>query len=189
MVRRLAAACALGLLAIAPGAIAAQRNLVEQGTGSEFGTGCTGVAAELGVPASQVVGRVHSDQAFSGKCTFHFTGNVQGRPLANATYEGDILVNFTKAFPNGQGGFCWPFKGDVTIANRAGTTSFDEHVSGKVCEVGADMDPTAVTFAGTYKITGGTGSLAGATGNGRLSINDDTEGQDFWFQVGHIVTP
>jgi hypothetical protein len=189
MLRRLGFACALGLLVVAPGAAADQRNLVEQGTGSEFLTGCTGAAAELGVPLSQVVGRVHPDQLFSGKCTAHFTGTVQGRPLANASYEGDIVINFNKEFPNGQGGFCWPFKGDITIANRAGTTSFDEHVTGKVCEVGADADPTAVTFAGTYKVTGGTGSLAGATGNGRLSINDSAENQDFWFQVGHIVTP
>jgi hypothetical protein len=174
---------------IVPAALAAQQNLVEQGTGSEFITGCTGAAAELGVPASQVVGRVHPDQAFSGKCTLHFTGNVQGKPFANAAYEGDIVINFNKEFSNGQGGFCWPFKGDVTLTNRAGTSSFDEHVSGKVCEVGADMDPTAVTFAGTYKITGGTGTLAGATGKGRLSINDSVDSQDFWFQVGHIVTP
>jgi hypothetical protein len=189
MLRRLAALGAFGLLVLAPGALAMQRNLVEQGTGSEFITSCTGAAAELGIPASQVVGRAGPDQAFSGKCTLHFFGTVQGRPIANATYDGDIVINFNKEFPNGQGGFCWPFKGDVTIANRAGSTSFDEHVSGKVCEVGVDQDPTAATFLGTYRVTGGTGALAGATGSGRLSINDSEAGEDFWFQVGHIVTP
>src|SRR5690242_5243562 len=118
MRRTASALAALSLAIAAPAAIAGQRNLIEQGTGSEFITGCTGGALELGIPASQVVGRAGPDQAFSGKCTFHFSGTVQGMPFANAMYDGDITINFNKEFSNGQGGFCWPFSGTVTIANR-----------------------------------------------------------------------
>jgi hypothetical protein len=100
-------------------------------------------------------------------CTLTSTGNLTG--IVGGTYSSTFVILWTQATPNGQGGFCAPASGDTTLT-LPGLGTLTKHETGRVCEVGATGVNVAHTFSGTFTVSGGTGTFAGATGSGTASF-------------------
>jgi hypothetical protein len=101
-------------------------------------------------------------------------------------YSGSIKLNVAEAFPNGEGGVCAPI--DTTIVLGTGSPNrLVLSVSGDSCQDGAGP-LTAASFTGLARFTVkyGTGTFAGARGNGLASFSEDAADHDRMTLIGHI---
>jgi hypothetical protein len=103
----------------------------------------------------------------SSGCTLTSSGTL-GR-IVGGTFSSTLTIMWTQATPNGHSGFCAPAAGDTTLT-VPGLGTLTKHESGTVCEVGATGPNVAHTFTGSFTVTGGTGSFAGATGSGTVTF-------------------
>jgi hypothetical protein len=120
-------------------------------------------------------------------CDIEFAdGAFRGTPVGTGAYTGNLRLDFTGVFPNGEGGVCAPIAGNIVL----GAGSPDRlvlAVSGDSCQDGAG-DPTTTSFTALADVTVkyGTGKYAGARGNGILTSSEGADDRDRMTVIGRI---
>ena len=94
----------------------------------------------------------------NGTSTSTLEGTVSGVPITG-TYQA-VPTASSGSLPG-----CLSIDYDVTLTDGAGDT-----VTKQESLFGCSGDPLNVSFIGTYSVTGGTGTYAGATGSGTTTL-------------------
>jgi hypothetical protein len=127
---------------------------------------------------------------FTGSCTESIAGTVNGTPIHQGTYNGTLTIDYGEATSNGQGGFCAPAAGPVTLTDSQDPgNSITKQETGQVCEVGATGPNVPHSFSGTWAITGGTGEYSGATGSGTVRASEASDGTTTTHEDGTFTYP
>jgi N-acetylneuraminic acid mutarotase len=162
-------------------------------TGDPFVSVATAESLDLGQTAPRQPMVVHGagtetppTSCHRGICDVGLAGRMSGTPIRRGTYAGVAHVDFAAAFDNGQGGFCWPSRGALTLVSRSGAKAVVESVRGTACEVGTDRPNAPITFIGRYTVSGGTGPYARASGGRHVSLAADGLGADSLDESGHV---
>lgn len=106
-----------------------------------------------------------------GICTTTFGGNGRAKHLGKVTYASSFTSDWSKAVETETEGFCAPVTGLVTLRtksrNKGRRGLLTLTVKGTVCETMGDGESYPLVLNGSYSIKKGTGTYAGAKGNGR----------------------
>ncbi len=106
--------------------------------------------------------------ASTAGCALAASGAIEGKPIGHGSFTAGLTVLWTSATSNGDGGYCAPASGTVTLGD--GTSLITESVTGQLCEIGPTGTSVGHVFAGRYEITSGTGTYATVQGSGRLAF-------------------
>jgi hypothetical protein len=106
--------------------------------------------------------------ASTAGCVLAASGTIEGKPIQHGTFTATLTAVWTSATSNGDGGYCAPTTGTVTLSD--GTNTLTESLTGNLCEIGPTGTNVGHVFAGHYTIASGTGTYAGATGGGKLGF-------------------
>lgn len=152
--------------------------MAHAGSTRPFRSAGSGTEQSLSAPGCQNVG--------THDCTVQTTGTATSTHLGTGPYVSTLTVHWGQAYSNGAGGYCAPADGPSTLTAANGDT-LSLWNAGTVCEVGATGLYIPHTFSNaTYKITGGTGRFAGASGSGTESGGDDGFGNAYYSASGTI---
>ena len=120
-------------------------------------------------------------------CTLELAdGGFRGAPVGSGAYAGRVKLKFSEMFSNGEHGVCAPLRSRIVL----GTGSPNRlvlAVSGDSCQDGAGS-PTTTSFTGLarWAVKYGTGTYAGASGNGLASFLEDAADHDRMTLIGRI---
>jgi hypothetical protein len=122
-----------------------------------------------------------------GVCKLQFAdGKFRGTPVGTGAYSGSVDLKVADAFPNGEGGVCAPIEGRF-ILGEGSPDRVVLRVTGDSCQDGAGP-VTAASFTGLARFTVeyGTGSHAGARGNGIAVFSEDASDHDRMTLIGRL---
>jgi hypothetical protein len=113
-------------------------------------------------------------------------GSFRGAPIGTGAYEGDLKLEVSRTFANGEGGVCAPIRGQIVLG--AGSPSrLILGIDGDSCQDGKDPLPLS-TFTGLaeFEVKKGTGKYAGYRGSGLATFLEDVEDNDRMTLIGRI---
>jgi hypothetical protein len=114
-------------------------------------------------------------------------GSFRGT-LGTGAYSGALKIRVAESYDNGEHGVCAPVQSRLEL----GAGSPDRVViaaSGESCQDGAGPVATApFTTVLRFKVVGGAGAYAGATGAGLAVVAEDDDDHDRMTLIGRITT-
>jgi hypothetical protein len=120
-------------------------------------------------------------------CTLELAdGSFRGMPVGSGSYAGQVKLRFSELFSNGEQGVCAPLRASIVLG--AGSPNrLVLGVSGDSCQDGAGP-PTTTSFTGLarWTVKYGTGTYAGASGNGLANFLEDAADHDRMTLIGRI---
>jgi len=104
-------------------------------------------------------------------CTTTVQTGIKGGAIGTGTLSVTLQVEVAGS-TNGSGGTCRQASGTGAITEKKATANLT--VVGELCDVGAGGG--ARTLSGAFDVTGGTGTFAGASGVGSLTVGISSSG-------------
>jgi hypothetical protein len=127
-----------------------------------------------------------SDTCDASGCDLRTAGSFRGT-LGSGDYAGAVKLQLPDAFPNGEGGLCAPFRGQLVLG--AGTPDrLTLALDGDSCQDGAGPPPLA-SFTGLadWTVVKGTGAYAHVRGYGTATFLEDAADQERMTLIGRIA--
>jgi hypothetical protein len=126
------------------------------------------------------------DRCDANGCQLRLEGGQFRGTLGTGQFSGDIKLNFTEAFSNGEAGGCAPFQGRIELGS--GTPNrLVLALWGDSCQDGPG-DPRMTSFTGLshFVVVKGTGSYSKASGSGIAVSLEDVDDNDRMTLIGRI---
>jgi hypothetical protein len=181
--RRLPAALALIALALAGLALASATSGAAAAGAGESAQSANHRSSERLVVRGE--GTLKDAQCPAGLCLELTDGAFRGT-VGTGAYTSNVELRVAETFPNGEGGFCAPFTGQIVL----GAGSADRLVLklwGDSCQDGfGPLETSSFTGLAHFVVKNGTGAYAKAWGSGIASFTEDNSDRERMTLIGRI---